>query len=81
MGLVWENVRFHGVFYGSLGVVKSCRIIGRWFGALNVLIHSIFAAALPNRLFQPAWPPNALRKQRMIVVCDILIIDREVIER
>jgi len=54
MGLVWENVRFHGVFYGSLGVVKSCRIIGRWFGALNVLIHSIFAAAPAKCLFQPA---------------------------
>jgi len=38
MGLVWENVRFQGVFCGSLGMVKLCRIIGRWFGALNVLL-------------------------------------------
>jgi len=46
-------MQFHGVFCGSLVVLKSCRIIGRWFGALNVLIHSIFAAPPPKRLFQP----------------------------
>jgi len=38
MGLTKENMRFHGVFYGSLGMFKLCRIIGRWFGALNVLL-------------------------------------------
>ena len=38
MGLGWENVRFHGVFVVSSGMFKLCRIIGRWFGALNVLL-------------------------------------------
>ena len=41
------------VFCGSLVMPESCRIIGRWFGASDLLIHLVFAAAPPKRLFQP----------------------------
>ena len=36
-------------------MLESCRIIGRWFGALNLLIHSIFAAALANHLSKSSF--------------------------
>jgi len=45
-------MRFQGVFLGSLEILKSCRIIGGWFGALNLLIPLVFAAGPPKRLYQ-----------------------------